>query len=295
MRVAVVGHVEWVQFARVERVPAAGEIVHAECGWEEAAGGGAVAAVQLARLAGGAELFTALGDDERGRRSREELERLGVRVHAAARAAPQPHAFTFVDDDGERTITVLGGRLVASGDDDLPWDRLDGADAIYFTGGDAGALRAARRARVLVATPRAGQRTLAEAGVALDALVGSGKDVGERLDAGALEPPPRLTVSTFGAEGGRYEHADGTEGTWEGAEPPGPVEDVYGAGDSFAGGLTYGLGAGLSLDEALDLAARCGAACLTGRGAYAGQLRGERGERPSRGEGSPRTGETGPT
>ena len=29
MRVAVVGHVEWVEFARVERVPDPGEIVHA--------------------------------------------------------------------------------------------------------------------------------------------------------------------------------------------------------------------------------------------------------------------------
>ena len=29
MRVAVVGHVEWVEFVRVENVPRAGEIVHA--------------------------------------------------------------------------------------------------------------------------------------------------------------------------------------------------------------------------------------------------------------------------
>ena len=51
MKVAVVGHVEACAFARVDHVPAAGEIVEAEEGWEEAAGGGAVAAVQLARLA----------------------------------------------------------------------------------------------------------------------------------------------------------------------------------------------------------------------------------------------------
>jgi ribokinase len=48
--------------------------------------------------------------------------------------------------------------------------------------------------------------------------------------------------------------------------------DTYGAGDSFAGGLTYGLAAGLSTEEALALAARCGAACVTGRGPYEGQL-----------------------
>jgi ribokinase len=45
MRTAVVGHVEWVEFARVERVPLAGEIVQASDWWAEAAGGGGVASV----------------------------------------------------------------------------------------------------------------------------------------------------------------------------------------------------------------------------------------------------------
>jgi len=51
------------------------------------------------------------------------------------------------------------------------------------------------------------------------------------------------------------------------------VMDTYGAGDSFAAGLTYGLAAGLCREGAIDLASRCGAAALTGRGAFAGQLR----------------------
>ena len=64
MRLAVVGHVEWVEFVPVDRVPLAGEIVHSDRPWAEPAGGGAVAAVQLAKLAGSASFFTALGDDE---------------------------------------------------------------------------------------------------------------------------------------------------------------------------------------------------------------------------------------
>jgi ribokinase len=36
--------------------------------------------------------------------------------------------------------------------------------------------------------------------------------------------------------------------------------------------LTYALGAGKEIEAALALAARCGAACLTGRGPYSGQL-----------------------
>ena len=48
--------------------------------------------------------------------------------------------------------------------------------------------------------------------------------------------------------------------------------DAHGAGDSFAGGLAVGLGRDLSIDEAVALAARCGAAAVTGRGPYEGQL-----------------------
>src|SRR3712207_6421071 len=111
MRTAVVGHVEWIEFARVERVPHPGEIVHALDTWEEPAGGGAVAAVQLAKLAGECTLFTAFGDDELGHRARGELERLGVRVEAEFRPEPQRRGFVYVDAAGERTITVIGSRL----------------------------------------------------------------------------------------------------------------------------------------------------------------------------------------
>ena len=53
-RVAVVGHVEWIEFARVPAMPKPGEIVHVTEWWEDVGGGGSVAAVQLAKLAGGA-------------------------------------------------------------------------------------------------------------------------------------------------------------------------------------------------------------------------------------------------
>ena len=108
MKVAVVGHVEWIRFARVERLPGPGEIAHSTDEWEQAGGGGGVAAIQLALLADEAHLFTALGDDELGRRSRAELEERGVHVHAAPIAAPQRWAFTHVDEVGERTITTVG-------------------------------------------------------------------------------------------------------------------------------------------------------------------------------------------
>src|SRR5918996_2786505 len=267
MRAAVVGHVEWIEFGRVDHVPAAGEIVHVSESWEVPGGGGAVAAVQLRRLAGAGTLYTALGDDEVGHRSKWELERLGLRVEAVFRPEPQRRGFVHVDSAGERTITVIGERLGPRADDPLPWHELRETDAVYFTAGDAGAVRAARAARILVGTPR-GIETLAESGVELDALVASGTDPDERYERGALEPPPRLVVRTAGAAGGEWEEAGGRSGRWEATPPPGPVPDSYGAGDSFAAGLTHGLGSGMSGEDALLLAARCGAACVTGRGPY---------------------------
>lgn len=270
MRVAVVGHVEWVEFARVPHVPVAGEVVHAGSTWEEAAGGGAVVAVQLARLAGQATLFTALGDDALGDRARTRLDALGVVVHAARRSQPTRRALTFVDDAGERTITTLGDRLAPLGGDALPWELLEAADAVYFTAGDASALGAARAARVLVATPRARARTTTP--VRLDALVYSAGDALELAAAEALAPTADLVVVTHGADGGTWTGRDGAHGAWAAGPPPGPVVDAYGCGDSFAAGLTYGLAAGAPLTETLALGARCGAACLAGRGPYGRRL-----------------------
>ena len=269
-RVAVVGHVEWVDFAVVPRLPRAGEIMHARQTWEEAAGGGAVAAVQMAKLAGGALFLTALAGDENGRRTAEQLARQGVTVHAGARDGIQRRGFVHLDDDGERTITVLGDRLVPRGDDPLPWDALDDVGGVYVTGGDAGALTAARRARVIVATPRA-KDALREAGVVIDVLVHSGRDVDETLEPDELDPPPRTVVTTLGAKGGQWEGAAGS-GVWEPLPLPGPRVDAYGAGDSFAAGITTGLAAGMSMRDAIALGSRCGAANMTGRGPYSGQL-----------------------
>jgi ribokinase len=270
-KVAVVGHVEWVTFARVSHIPSAGEIVHAEDPFEEPAGGGAVAAVQLARLAGEAVLVTALGEDEHGRHSVERLRELDVEVWVASRKQPTRTAITLVDDTRERTITTFGERLEPMLEDgEIPWDRLAEMDAVYFTAGDAGAMRAARAARVLVSSPRALHAL--RHGVPLDALVLSAEDAVEREEAAGAERDARLVVLTDGGHGGSYRERDGGSGTWPAAELPGEPRDSYGCGDSFAAGLTYGLGAGLPVSGALALAARCGAVCLTGSGPYERQL-----------------------
>lgn len=269
MRTAVVGHVEWVTFARVDHVPRAGEIVHADDVFELPAGGGPVAAAQLLKLAGDCTFYTALGDDELGHRAKEVLEEMGLRVEAVFRAEPQRRAFTHVDAAAERTITVIGERLGPRAADPFAWDELDDVDAVYFCAGDDDALRQARRARTLVATTREAER-LARARVHLDAALGSGRDPGERYVP--FEPAPALVVETLGADGGRYETAQGERGTYDAAPPPGPIVCTYGAGDGFAAGLTFALASGCSPTDALEAAARCGAAALTGRGPYETQL-----------------------
>ncbi len=275
-RVAVVGHVERVEFAVVGHVPAVGEIVHARETFIHAAGGGAVAAVQLARLAGGAAFFCALGHDAAGALAADELRGRGLELHAATRPVPQRRCFTHLSDDHERTITVIGERLVPHGGDPLPWEALDGADAVYFTGGDVDALRHARRARTLVATPRA-LDTLRAGGVPVDVLVASATDPGERFAPQTLDPEPRYVVLTRGGEGGEWLGMEGDPartGRWAAAALPGEPVDAYGCGDAFAAGLTFALGRGDGLDAALALGARCGAAVLCGRGPYEGQITG---------------------
>ena len=241
MNVAVVGHVEWVEFARVDHAPAPGEIVHALETWEEPAGGGAVAAVQLANLAGSCLFFTALADDDLGRRSREELEARGVTVHAGQAPGTQRRALTHVDEDGERTITVLGEKLLPSGEDgSLP---VGGAPSLRRR-----LLRQRRRRRAARGAPlsrprRHGPRArdaAAGARVEVDVLVGSGEDAAERFESGELEPEPRIVVTTAGQLGGWIRPG----GPFRAAPLPGPVSDAYGCGDCFAAGLTYGLAPG---------------------------------------------------
>src|SRR5437899_2248424 len=136
LRMAVIGHVEWVEFALVERVPQAGEIVHATRTWQEPAGGGAVAAVQLLKLAGNATFYTALSDDGLGRKALEGLEALGVHVEAVFRPA----------------TAVLRLHRCPRGTDDHPDRRAHGPGrdrrlAVGSSGGDGRRLFHGRRRR----------------------------------------------------------------------------------------------------------------------------------------------------
>jgi ribokinase len=273
VRVAVVGHVEWVDFLVCRHLPRAGEIDHVRSAHEAPGGGGAMAALALRALTGGCTFFTAVGDDERGRATLDALRAAGLDVRAAVHpGVAQRRVVTYLTDDGERAITVLGERLVPLGADDLPWDDLAGFDAVYLTAGDADAVRAARAAPMLVMTARA-REPVVEAGVPVDVIVGSRGDPGEPIDGELLAAArPRYVVLTEGGAGGGWRAGDGRAGRWAATALPGPAVDAYGCGDGFAAALTAALGAGRAIGDACALAAPVGAAVLCERAPAVGDL-----------------------
>lgn len=266
LSLAVVGHVEWMDFIAVDRLPAAGVIQSARAFREEPAGGGAVAAVQLAQLTGRTvHFYTALGRDATGERAAARLQALGLALHVAWRDAPTRHGVSFVDGAGERSITVIGERLSPEARDPLPWDALAACDGVFVTAADAAALGHCRQARVLTATPRLRLPVLEASGVVCDALIGSGLDPAEQVPAGALSRTPRLRIATEGAAGGWCEPG----GRYPAQPLSAPLVDSYGCGDSFAAAVTAALAAGWAAADAIALGARCGAACASVFGPYA--------------------------
>jgi ribokinase len=264
-RVVVVGHVEWVEFVTVDRLPRAGDVAHSTGLFARAAGGGGVVAAVLSELGAEVEFFTALGRDSFGEQAAGALAQHGVTAHVAWRDAPTRRAVTLLErDGGERTIITIGDRLDPFGSDPLPWERIGSAAGAYLTAGDASVLAHAREAGVLVVSPRA-LGALSDRPPAIDALVFSDGDEREREWAVGFRPLARLVVRTRGADGGVW--CGESSGSWPAVAPPAPVRDSYGCGDSFAAAFTLGLAEGHSVADAVASGARSGALCLTRPGA----------------------------
>ena len=266
-RIGVVGHVEWVLFGYAARVPVAGEIVHLRDPFEEPAGGGAVVAIALARAGADVVFCTALADDTEGQATRERMAAEGVDLRVAARPGRQARAMTILDGSGDRTIIVSAPNAYPRGDDELGWADLGGCGAVYATCGEPTGIAEARRAPILVCSARQ-LDALLDSGVKADVVIGSMSDQGEQIDFRILGKHAAAIVLTDGARGGRW-MSTSDSGLWKSQELPGEAMDTYGAGDTFAAGLTYALGRGLGLGDAVEVAARWGAAAVCHRGPYA--------------------------
>jgi ribokinase len=264
LRIAVVGHVEHVTLGSADHVPEAGDIVHLRDARFIPGGGGALAFAQLCKSDAEIHFFTALGRDDGGRAVAERIrgESGRVHVHAARRNLDHPRVVVLIDAQGRRTIVVTGAPLQPEAGDPLPWSTLADCAAVYFTGSDPASLRAARAARVLCVTARR-SATLREAAVAPDVIVGSASDPRESAPFDAYDPRPAALVLTDGPRAIRVIRA-GRETLVETPPSPAKIAGDYGAGDSFAGALTFFLAHGLSVEEACRRAGPYGAAVLRG-------------------------------
>ena len=266
LKLAVIGHIEWVTFLKVDQLPLAGEISHAKDSFEEAAGGAAVAAVQMARLINEpVDLITSLGKDTFGEKCYERLTKLGLNLKVAWRERPTRKGISLISKEGERAITVIGERLQPIASDDLPWSDMKNYDGIFITATDEEGIRLASKARFVAATPRTGKTTLRNSQVKLNALIGSGLDPGEKINYEELIPKPDIYIATEGKSGGIiYPKRD----RYKSVKPSSKELDSYGCGDCFAGALTTALSAKLNLDKAINIGAYCGAECSTHYGPY---------------------------
>ena len=266
LKLAVIGHIEWVTFLKVDQLPIAGEISHAKDYFEEAAGGAAVAAVQMARLINEpVDLITSLGKDNNGEKCYERLIKLGLNLKVAWREKPTRKGISLISKDGERAITVIGERLQPIASDDLPWSDMKNYDGIFITATDKEGIRLASKARFVAATPRTGQATLKNSKAKINALIGSGLDPGEEINYEELVPKPDIYIATEGKLGGTVYPK---EYKYKAIKPSSQEIDTYGCGDCFAGAVTTALAAKLNLDQAIKIGAYCGAECTTHYGPY---------------------------
>lgn len=261
MRIAVIGHAEHVTIARSPKLPAAGEILHLDAPAVIAGGGGGIAFFQLSRSDADLHFFTALGRDDAAHEVHHQIAETKATIHAGLRNAPHTRDLAIVTP-GERTIFVIGTPLQPEREDRLSWDLLATCDAVYFTGQDPATIEAARGANMLVVTARRAE-SLGRSVVRADIIVGSAHDPRELAKLTDFAVPPRALVMTEGSDGGYVETAEGVR-RFAAAPPPEHIVGAYGAGDSFAGALTWYAAHGLPIVEACERASAHGAAVLAG-------------------------------
>jgi len=248
---AVVGHIEWINFLKVDQLPKPGVISHSEKSIEYPAGGGSVIAKTLSELTNNqVHFFTSLGNDYYGEQSFKILSNYGIRLHVAWRDKPTRKGFSLIDSNGERSITVIGERLAPTYKDNLDWNLFEKMDGIFITASDSEIFKKARIADSLCTTPRVGINIINNSNVFLDGLIGSNLDPGEVFSLSDISIKPKLIIKTEGENGGilypggRYEALINTK----------QKIDSYGCGDAFAAGILYGLSSKWSIDKILSLA-----------------------------------------
>jgi len=248
---SVVGHIEWINFLKVDQLPKKGVISHSEKSLELPAGGGSVIAKTLCELTQNQiHFFTALGNDDYGDRCFKILSSMGIKLHVAWHDKPTRRGFSMIDSQGERAITVIGERLAPNYKDNLDWSILKKMDGIFITASDSAIFKMARSAPILCTTPRVGIDTINKSNVLLDGLIGSNLDPGERFSLPELSVKPKYIIKTEGEKGGIIFPG----GRYKALKNKKLKVDSYGCGDSFAAAILYGMASKWNIEKSLNLA-----------------------------------------
>ena len=265
LKFAVIGHIEWMNFIKVDQLPKPGLISHSKKFLEYPAGGGSVIAKSLRELTNSeVHFFTSLGNDYYGNQSLNILENMGIKLHVSWSDKPTRKGFSVIDSEGERSITIIGDRLAPSNNDNLDWSILDDMDGIFITAADTEILKKSRVAKTVCTTPRLGLNIINESEIFLDGLIGSNLDPGEVFSLDQIKIQPRFIIKTEGENGGIVFPG----GRYKAFQNKKHMVDSYGCGDSFAAGILYGLSSNWNINESLKLAKIMGRNCSEHFGPY---------------------------
>ena len=252
-------------------------------------GGGSAAntAAWIAAAGGRPLLVGRVGDDDRGRTARGELQALGVDPRLAVDPElPTGTCIVLVGPDGERTMAPDAGANDALAPEDVPDDVL-GPDGHLHVSGYAllrpgprlaalEAIAIAREIGMSVSVDPSSSALLS--GRFLDDCDGiqlllpnaseahalTGESAPERA-ARALAGRVGEVVVKLGPDGALW--TNGQEVLRAAAEPVDAAIDSTGAGDAFAAGLLHARGSGASLAESLAAACRLAAQAVATPGA----------------------------
>jgi ribokinase len=274
--VLVVGSVNADLVDRVARRPAAGETVLGSDLATYPGGKGANQAVAAARLGGRVAFLGRAGTDGQGDFLREALRGDGVDIaHLITTPGPSGVALITVGPEGDNSIIVSPGANGRVTEEDVT------AAAPLFAAASVVSLQMEVPLDAVLAAARAAEAAGARVVFNLsppaavpdellalcDPLVVNEHEaafLGASDPAGLLARGPRSVVITKGADGAVV--ADG-ESVTEVPSPRVEVTDTTGAGDAFAGALSWRLAQGDDLAAAARFAARVGAAAVRVAGA----------------------------
>lgn len=275
--VVVVGSANVDHLMRLDHLPAPGETVIGGASSRAPGGKGANQATAAARLGARTWLVGAVGDDDLGRWTREDLDASGVdTTHLATSDEPTGVAQIWIDDDGENAIAVASG---ANGTVDAPpveraLAEIDVDDAVVLSNLEipedavgAAARRARGRGWRFVLNPAPARPVDRDVLAACDVLTPNEREA-EALASHAgdlLEAGVGAVVVTLGARGAEIRRP-GVGSVWQPAYAV-EVRDTTGAGDAFSATLAWALAEGRELEDAVRLAAAGGALACRGIGA----------------------------